>query len=149
MIRYTMKCDQDHSFDSWFASGAALDKLLGLGQVSCPICGSSQVSKSIMAPQVRTSRAKEAQSAPPPAAKPDLSVPMSAVEEKLAALKAHVEKTSDYVGLSFASEARKMHEGEIEHRAIYGEAKPEDAKKLLEDGVPVAPLPFTPQRKTN
>ena len=71
------------------------------------------------------------------------------VEQVLEKLRAHVEKNSDYVGMSFAAEARAMHEGSKPERAIYGEAKPEEARKLLEEGIPVTPLPFLPRHKAN
>ena len=144
MIRFQLKCDNDHSFESWFASTDAFEKVQSAGMVACPTCGSEQVSKSLMAPQVSTSRKKAAEKEVAP-----LSAPASEVEAKLAAIKREVEKNSDYVGMSFASEARKMHDGDIPLRSIYGEAKPDEAKKLVEDGVPVAPLPLLPQRKTN
>jgi hypothetical protein len=148
MIRYALKCENAHHFDSWFKSADAFESLNASGMVSCPICGSEKVEKAIMAPRLTTARGKENTPAAPPA-KGDLSKPASEVEAKLAAMRKHVEENSDYVGMSFAAEARKMHDGEIPRRAIYGEAKPQEAKKLLEEGVPVAPLPFMPQRKTN
>ncbi|MGB2894495.1 MAG: DUF1178 family protein, partial [Albidovulum sp.] len=67
----------------------------------------------------------------------------------LAALRRQVEETSEYVGLNFAAEARAMHEGRVPERSIYGEAKADEARRLVEDGIPVAPLPFVPARKTN
>lgn len=151
MIRYTLKCKDDHGFESWFASADAFDKLKGAGMVACPVCGTSEVEKALMAPRVTTAKTKAAPPAPTPKQPQPgpLSKPMSEVEAEFAKMRKHVEENSDYVGLSFANEARKMHDGEIPHRAIYGEAKTEDAKKLLDDGVPVAPLPFMPQRKTN
>ncbi len=79
----------------------------------------------------------------------DLSAPMSEAETALTKMRKDVEDNSDYVGLSFADEARKMHDGDAPERAIYGEAKLDDAKKLIEDGVPVVPFPFMPKRKTN
>jgi len=102
-----------------------------------------------MAPRVRP--AKSQASVPEPIAPSDgaLSQPSTSAETELAKLKEHVEKNSDYVGMGFAAEARKMHDGDIPHRAIYGEARGDEAKQLIEDGVPVAPLPFIPQRKTN
>ncbi|MEQ8290979.1 MAG: DUF1178 family protein [Roseovarius sp.] len=151
MIQYTLKCDKDHRFDSWFQSAAAFDKLQSAGMVACAICGSPHVEKALMAPSVRDSRHKSPQ-AP---VKPDaprhrpLSAPATTAEQALAELKRHVEKNSEYVGLNFVREARQMHEGTAPERAIYGEAKPEEARKLLEDGVPVAPLPFLPNRKSN
>ena len=81
--------------------------------------------------------------------KPDLSKPQSDVETAMEKLRKDVEDNSDYVGMKFADEARKMHDGDAPERAIYGEAKLDDAKKLIEDGVPVARLPFMPKRKTN
>lgn len=140
MIRYTLKCDKDHSFESWFQSGGAFEKLLKAGHVTCPECGSADVSKTLMAPKVTTSRKKAA--AP-------LSTPESEKEKALAKLRDEVEKNSDYVGMNFAAEARAIHDGDAPERAIYGEAKPEEAKTLIEDGIPVAPLPFVPRNKSN
>lgn len=143
MIRYSLKCSDDHSFDSWFASADAFEKLNSSGMVACPVCGSDKVEKTLMAPRVTPGRKKAQAEATP------LSTPMSEAEAAIAKLRKHVEENSDYVGLSFAQEARKMHDGEVESRPIFGEAKMEDAKQLIDDGVPVAPLPFMPQRKTN
>ncbi|MGR3433546.1 MAG: DUF1178 family protein [Shimia sp.] len=138
MIRFTLRCDRDHRFESWFASSDAFDGLAAAGHVTCPQCGSTQVEKALMAPDVRPGRG--ALSTPPdddPKAK------------ALAALREKVERESDYVGLSFAKEARAMHDGEAAHRPIHGEATAKEAKALIEDGVPVAPLPFVPKRKTH
>lgn len=145
MIRYTLTCDKGHSFESWFASSGAFDSLQKAGHVACAHCGSAKVERALMAPSLRTARAAAAE--PEPAK--ELSQPKSDVERELAALRKQVEENSDYVGLSFAAEARKMHEGNAPARAIYGEANTDEARKLIEDGVPVAPLPFMPRRKTN
>lgn len=144
MIRFTLKCAQFHDFESWFQSGPAYDDLRAAGRVVCPVCGSVEVEKSLMAPMVRPGR-----DAIP--ARASLTAPQGddAKTEALARLKAEIEANSDYVGMNFAAEARKMHMGEAPERVIYGEAKPEEAKKLIEDGVPVAPLPFMPRRKVN
>lgn len=144
MIRYTLTCDQDHHFESWFQTSAAFDALAASGHLSCTICGSTQVARAMMAPSVPTKGNRKADDK-----KADLSAPLSTAETELAALRKQVEENSDYVGLSFAQEARKMHDGEAPERAIYGEAKLDEARKLIEDGVPVAPLPFLPKRKTN
>ena len=82
-------------------------------------------------------------------ARADLGTPRNPHEAMLAAMRRHVEENSDYVGLSFAAEARAMHEGKAPERNIWGEAKPEEAKALLEEGIPVAPLPFVPKRQAN
>lgn len=142
MIRFTLKCSDGHQFESWFQSAAAYDALKQAGHVECAVCGSAEVEKAIMAPRVSTARKSEVQERP-------LDKPASEAEQALAKIKAHVEANSDYVGMEFASEARAMHDGDAPERAIYGEAKPEDAKKLIEDGVPVTPLPFLPGRKVN
>ena len=143
MIQYSLKCENDHSFDSWFASVDAYDKLADNGMVSCAVCGSTKVSKAIMAPRVRTTKGKEAPAAP------TLPTEKSVAEQAMAKMRAKVEQNSEYVGTNFATEARSMHLGDAPERAIYGEAKPEEAKSLIEDGIPVTPLPFMPTRKSN
>lgn len=139
MIQYALKCADGHTFDSWFQSAEAFEKLQSGGMVSCAVCGGSKVEKAVMTPRVAASRDK----------KGPLSTPASAAEQAMAELRRKVEDNSDYVGENFATEARAIHDGSAPERAIYGEAKLEDAKKLVEDGVPVAPLPFLSNRKTN
>lgn len=151
MIRYTLKCAENHSFDSWFQNAKAFEGLQAAGHVTCPDCGSSNVQKSLMAPKVRPARSAaqppaQVDTPPAPAA---VAAPSAEIEAEIAKLRAKVEAESDYVGESFAEEARAMHLGDAPERSIYGEAKLEDAKELIEDGVPVMPLPFTPTRKTN
>jgi hypothetical protein len=139
MIHYALTCQSDHSFDSWFQSAAAFDGLQASGHVSCPVCGSTTVAKSLMAPSVRPARTASA----------PLRDPANDRETALAALRAKVEATSEYVGVNFVAEARAMHDGDAPERSIYGEARADEAIKLLEDGVPVAPLPFMPTRKSH
>lgn len=144
MIRYTLRCDREHSFESWFASAEGFERLSADGRLCCSVCGSARVEKSLMAPAVTAAR--EAAEA---AGEGALGAPASEVEAALAALRREIEANSDYVGLNFAADARAMHEGDMPERPIHGEARLEDARALLEDGVPVAPLPFLPRRKTN
>lgn len=139
MIRYTLKCDGAHSFESWFQSADAYDKLSASGTIACPECGSSHVSKSVMAPAVPAKGRADA----------SLAAPADAREAALADLRRQVEKNSEYVGMNFAAEARKIHDGSAPERSIYGEARVDEAKRLIEDGVPVAPLPFRPKARTN
>ena len=146
MIRYALACGDGHEFESWFASAASFDTLAAGGHISCPECGGTEVSKTLMAPRVRTGRGKD--SAPEQVSAP-LSKPATPKEAALAELRAKVEANSEYVGLNFAKEARAIHDGNSPARAIYGEAKLEDARRLVEDGVPVAPLPFTPRARAN
>lgn len=174
MIQYSLKCAEGHSFDSWFQSAAAFDKLAAAGMVSCAVCGGTEVKKAIMAPRVRPGRkavsavgepepktAEPAAPSPPASSAPApapaaasrgpglLSRPTGEVEKAIAELRRKVEETSDYVGGDFVREARAMHLGEAPERAIHGEAKLEDARELIEEGVPVMPLPFRPGRKSN
>ena len=136
MIRYALRCAEGHEFDGWFRSSEGYDQMRAAGQVACSVCGSRDVAKALMAPAV-------------PAETPALTAPRSPAERALERLRRHIEANSDYVGLGFADEARAMHEGRAPTRAIHGEARPADARKLIEDGVPVAPLPFRPRQKTN
>ncbi|RVT84303.1 DUF1178 family protein [Rhodobacteraceae bacterium CCMM004] len=136
MIKYSLHCDRQHRFDSWFQSAAAYDALAAARQLECPTCGSAAVDKAPMAPPVAAGRREAATPAPAP-------------DGKLAALKRKIEAESTYVGRDFAREARAIHEGEVPERSIYGEAAPAEARALIEDGVPVAPLPFIPSRKSN
>ncbi len=151
MIQYALKCSKGHTFDSWFQSASAYDKLAAVGMVTCAVCGDAQVEKAIMTPRVRSARSVEArtETTAPSEEAVNMASPTPDVEQVLSELRRKVEENSDYVGKDFASEARKMHLGDAPERSIYGEAKPEEAKALIEDGVPVAPLPFLPSRKTN
>lgn len=138
MIRYALRCDKGHDFDGWFRSAEGFDALRAAGQVGCSVCGSTEVGKALMAPALPARAASEGRPLDPPASK---------LEQALRELRRHVEENSDYVGESFATTARAMHEGKIPERSIHGEARPEEARKLIEDGIPVAPLPFRASRK--
>ena len=133
MINYNLKCENDHRFDSWFQSADAFEKLLSAGMATCPVCGTAKVEKAPMAPRVRPARN---------AAKPTLSGPMSPAEQAIAEMRKEVEANSENVGENFALEARRIHEGDAPERSIYGKAKPNEAKELIEDGIPVTPLPW-------
>lgn len=150
MIRYSLKCPQDHSFESWFASSDAFEALKSLGHVTCPACGARDVEKALMAPRIAAAQ-KHTAAHGPAQAETSLSAPApdDPRAQALARLRDEVERNSEYVGLSFAAEARKIHEGEAPHRAIYGEARPDEARALIDDGVPIAPLPFLPRRRAN
>lgn len=132
MIRYALKCREGHEFESWFQSAQAFDALVKSGHVSCAVCGGGEVSKALMAPRVSV--------APEPA-------PKDPTAEALARLRREVEENATYVGGSFAQKAREMHEGLAPETSIYGEASLTEARALLEDGVPVLPLPFKPKQK--
>lgn len=162
MIRFSLRCDHAHRFDSWFGSGADFDRLSGSGLVACAICGSTAVEKDLMAPAIasasgqgerpETARGPGAAARPDPAsvadAPVDLTAPASPAERALAALRRRIESESEDVGRRFATEARRIHEGTAPARPIIGEARPAEARALLEDGIPVAPLPWA-GRRTN
>ena len=134
MIVYDLKCSpQGHVFEAWFGSSADYQAQQAQGLVSCPICGAGEVAKAAMAPNVA---AKGNQSdAPTPAA-------MKKMMAEMAALQSQMLENSEHVGDRFPDEARAIHLGEAEARAIHGRATPADAQSLADDGIPVAPLPF-------
>jgi len=150
MIRFTLKCENDHRFDSWFQTATAFDKLQAVKMITCAVCGSSEVAKAIMAPGVRPARtaAKSGADAPQPQKPGPLSAPASPAEQAMAEMRKKIEAESENVGTEFAREARAIHDGEAPERPIIGEAKPAEAKSLIEDGIPVSPLPWA-ARKNN
>jgi len=150
VIAYTLACEAGHDFESWFASSNAYEAQVKRGLVSCPICGSAKVGKALMTPSLgRGDRNKPAPVSEPSAPSPTRPVAMFSEKERqlrdmIRALRKHVAENSDYVGRRFPEEARQMHNGEIEHRSIWGEASAEEAKELVEEGVQVQPLPPLP-----
>jgi hypothetical protein len=156
MIRYALVCDKGHDFESWFADSASYDEQAKRKLIACPHCGSAKVEKAIMAPRLAGSR-KGAMPAESPAAAPEkpqekapvamLSPQERELRTKLKELRDHLTQNADNVGPKFPEEARKMHYGEIEHRSIYGEATPDDAKALAEEGIEFHPLPILPDER--
>jgi len=144
MIRYTLKCADGHSFDSWFKSAEAFEALVARDLLSCSVCGNDAVQKAMMAPQVTKKPAD-----PSPDARVSLSGPVTQMEAALSAFRKHLDDNSNYVGANFAKEARSIHLGEAPERLIHGEANPEEAEALIEDGIPVAPLPVLPKNRSN
>ncbi|WP_024575507.1 MULTISPECIES: DUF1178 family protein [unclassified Afipia] len=151
MIRYALRCERGHTFESWFQSSAAYDSQHKRGLIACPTCESTKVEKAIMAPRI--TRKGKSKSAPELAAAPAEETPSTplvmAPQErellsKLKELRDNVLKNADNVGNKFPEEARKMHYGDTEHRAIYGEATTEEARALIDEGIEVAPLPVLP-----
>lgn len=158
MIKYALICDQSHDFESWFATSASFEEQARRGFVSCPVCNSIKVERAIMAPHVaRTDRGKTLIEAAPPSAGPAVAAmapeaaPVALMGEKeialrqmLAELHRQVAENAEHVGKRFAEEALKIHHGESDSRAIYGEASLEDARMLHEEGVEFLPLPRLP-----
>jgi hypothetical protein len=160
MIRYALRCERDHAFESWFQSSAAFDAQVKRKLVACPVCESTKIEKAIMAPRIVSKKSRESAApgpapvsapvpSPTPEAAPGAQPLMMAQERELRAklkeLRDHIVKNADNVGERFPNEARKMHYGEIEHRPIYGEASPDEARALVDEGIEVSPLPALPE----
>ena len=138
MIRFSLSCDHDHAFEAWFRSNDDFDRQKKRGFIECPSCGSSKVEKALMAPAVSTGRKRE-----------KIALAMGEQQKKVMAqlkeLSEKIRENADYVGDKFAEEARKIHFGETDPRGIYGEATPEEARSLAEDGVGFMPIPVFPE----
>jgi hypothetical protein len=137
LIRFALGCDHGHEFDGWFRSSDDFEKQRKRGLIDCPECGSHKIEKTLMAPAVATSRKKEKVALA-------MNVEQRRVMAEMKALTEKLRENADYVGDKFAEEARKIHFGETEPRGIYGEASPDEAKSLVEEGVPFMPLPVFP-----
>ncbi len=157
MIKFALRCDRGHAFDSWFRDGAAFEALSAQGELGCPACGSSAISKAPMAPAVlkggrAPARTPEPQPRAPeaPAAASTMAM-LGAEEAKLRdmvrALHRRIAETSENVGPAFPAEARRIHEGEAPQRSIHGQASGEEVRALLEDGVPLLPIPTLPDER--
>jgi hypothetical protein len=137
VIRYALACVGDHGFEAWFSNADAYDAQRKKKLVECPVCGSTDVRKQIMAPAVRPSGEKAGK----------VRSPEAEVAQAAGKIRQHIAETHDYVGEKFADEARAMYYGEAEHRPVWGEVTPDTAKELIEEGVPAMPLPkpFAPE----
>ena len=155
MIHYQLRCSEAHGFDGWFKDSTTFEKQAKLGLIECPECGGTKVERALMAPALARRDSVPVPVAPPePPAVPEPSPPLEKAAsgrlpaQMLAALqrmRAEVEKSCDYVGPAFADEARKMHRGESEHRAIYGETTEDQAESLVDEGIEVARIPWVPR----
>jgi hypothetical protein len=163
MIRYSLVCERRHEFEIWFKNSADYDKQAKRGLVSCPACGSEKVEKALMAPSLGRGSKKGASAPAPEAPPPEMPASPAPAENKtpvamispqerefrakLKELRDHLTKNAENVGGKFPEEARKMHYGEIEHRSIYGEASPKEAKELHDEGIEFHPLPVLPDER--
>ena len=161
MILFNLRCADDHRFEAWFRNGEAYEAQATAGEIICPVCAATDISKAPMAPRIAKggSRAGLADDGAPPerqeAAEPEQSEAASSsseemavagkVRETLTALRRHVEANADYVGSAFAEEARKIHYGEADERSIYGESSAEETEALNEEGVPFSRIPWVPK----
>jgi hypothetical protein len=154
MIHYQLRCGQAHGFDGWFKDSATFEKQARLGLIECPECGGTDVDRALMAPAVSTREnlpllekpaEPRAEVLPPERGVTAGGRVPAQVQAMLQRLRSEIEKHCDYVGGGFADEARKMHRGESEHRAIYGETTPEQAESLAEEGIEIAAIPWVPR----
>jgi hypothetical protein len=158
MIKYALVCDASHEFESWFASSSSYDLQVKRGYVTCPYCQSPKVNKAIMSPNIgRKDKALAPTDQPAndtgaaPVAQPQtmalLDERQQALREMIKELHEKIIASSDDVGTAFSEEARKMHDGETPTRSIRGKASFEEARALLEDGIPVMPIPDLPEER--
>jgi hypothetical protein len=141
MIRYDLICEKGHEFDGWFRDSDAFEKQIKRKLVACSHCGSESVEKQLMAPGIPAKSNTKSTTMVAGNVDPRTQALMQMMRE----VRKNVEENSEYVGDKFADQARKMHYSEIEKRGIYGEAKPEEAKALIEEGIEVHPLPRLPE----
>jgi hypothetical protein len=146
MIKYSLTCDRDHGFESWFRDSAAYESLVAAHQIECAVCGSDRVRKALMAPSVVTARRKAAPMPEAPPVQPVAMVDDQARKLRDAVRKLHraITENADNVGRAFPEEARRIHDGDAPPRSIYGEATPEQVSALLEDGISLLPMPMLP-----
>jgi len=160
MIHYQLRCGQSHSFDGWFKDSSTFEKQAKRGLVECPECGGTDVERALMAPAVATRNAEPVRQPEAPQIAAQQGAPSGGgqvapvaaggripaqVLAMLQRMRAEVEKHCDYVGDAFADEARKMHRGESDARAIYGETTPEQAESLADEGIEIAAIPWVPR----
>ena len=144
MILFQLKCEHDHEFEGWFKDGATYDAQAASGDLSCPVCGTSNVGKALMAPRLRTSRQKEVASE-----KQQQKAIAEATQAAIAEIRKQVESNCENVGNKFAEEARKIHYGETEKRGIYGQASLKETAELVDEGIDVTALPWDDETKKN
>lgn len=150
MIKYNLICRHDHEFEAWFSSSIDYDDQRKKRLVQCPYCNSAKVEKAIMSPNVSTSRKKDKIASKQLESRKTAMAMMNAAASKV---RKEIEEKCDYVGDKFADEARAIHYGEKDERAIYGQATASEAAELKEEGVGIAPLPDIlapkPSKKVN
>lgn len=144
MILFQLKCEHDHEFEGWFKDGATYEAQAASGDLSCPVCGTSNVGKALMAPRLRTSRQKEEA-----AEKQRQTAVVEATKAAIAEIRKQVEENCEHVGNKFAEEARKIHYGEAKKRSIYGQASLKETVELVEEGIDVHALPWDDEIKKN
>ncbi|MDR3493442.1 MAG: DUF1178 family protein [Ancalomicrobiaceae bacterium] len=160
MIRYALICSAEHEFESWFRSSADFDRQKAAKLLACPLCGSIEVERALMAPSVVSGKPSAGEAKQGDAGEPDVKETPAAADapqpmvladparaaliEAMAEIRKKVMETADYVGDQFAEEARRIHYGEVERHGIYGEASNDEARALIDEGIDVHALPVLP-----
>ncbi|PHR60758.1 MAG: hypothetical protein COA43_06385 [Robiginitomaculum sp.] len=133
MIKYMLKCCQDHEFEAWFGHSSDFDDQACRGLIACPHCGDVHIEKAPMAPHIRTSKSNTRK-----------------FDEIAEEMRRDIEKNCENVGDDFADTARAIHYGDAPERGIYGQATIRQAQELAEEGIETLALPdaITPRNKT-
>ncbi len=135
MIVFNLKCENDHTFEVWFRNSTDYTDQVAAKEVLCPMCESTAVEKALMAPNIAARKS----------GKQPYVQAASQMHQMMREMHKQITENCDYVGDTFAKEARAIHEGTAEERGIYGEATPEEASELIEDGIEVAAIPTLPK----
>jgi len=137
-----LQCSHRHSFEGWFASEDDFQGQLGRGQVECPLCGDSGISKMPSAPRLNLG-ASQPQLPPPSSGNQQvMSMPDVSMQAAWMKMVRHVMASTEDVGERFPEEARKIHYGESQERGIRGQASLQETEALMEEGIGVLPLPI-------
>ena len=164
MIKYQLICNKSHEFEGWFGDSAAFESQQESGLLTCPVCGSADVRRALMAPNLaspktrKTDLAEQQPSAQPePQPQPQApqqasaALPPAAARKKqelmsqMRALQTKIRQECRDVGNDFAEEARKIHYGEVEPEGIYGQATAEEREALDEEGIEIMDMPWLPK----
>jgi|TARA_Y100000814_G_scaffold146880_1_gene106731 hypothetical protein len=160
MIVFDLICSNEHIFEAWFADSQTYENQVVEGVVSCPVCGDVKIKKAPMAPNISTSKQRSDSNSSEATAiasassineNPSLALKPENVAEAMKVLKKmqqHIKDNFDHVGEKFPEEVRKMHYGESDHRNVYGDATPEEADELREEGIDVSQMPWLPRHDT-
>jgi len=136
MILYDLLCSRDHGFEGWFRSSDTFDSQIAAGEIACPVCGSTEIRKAPSAPALVKGRAGGSDA---------IAVRL---RQAMNEIRRQVEANCDYVGGQFPEEARRIHYGETKERPIYGEATPDDARELSEEGIEIVAIPWPSRRES-
>jgi hypothetical protein len=145
MISFDLNCNKGHVFEAWFASGARFEADAKARRIECPFCGDKRIAKAPMAPNVSAGRVEERVPAPPAQEAGPTQAQMVEAYKAMRKLQRRIERDFDHVGNRFAEEARKIHHGEVDKRAIYGSATPNESKALKDEGIEFGEIPWLPR----